>query len=155
MNWQKSRSLVCVTPRPPPLLCRKSLTQTPSSPFQDRVKKSLFDTISSTKSASASSSATPGAETKDGKADGAKTAASATAKPDAPRMIDGITQVKVELSKKQKRRMGKHLDEKGEKKRGWNWVDLVSHVCPSAFLLFVCVASSHQLVVLSLQLSRG
>lgn len=102
------------------------------------MKKSLFDTISSKKSAPASSSAVaPSADAKDAKVDAAKPAASAAAKPDVPRLIDGITQVKVELSKKQKRRMGKHLDEKGEKKRGWNWVDLVSHV-RACIYLFVC-----------------
>lgn len=35
---------------------------------------------------------------------------------------------KVQLTKAQKRKMYKFVDGSGERPRGWNWVDLVSHV---------------------------
>jgi len=122
-------------------------------PPGDRVKKSLFDTISTHKPAAAATGTAAATDAKDVKgaassgsgpssasssgASGSSGSSSsavgapATASMGAATAAPAITQVKVELTKKQKRRMGKHLDEKGEKKRGWNWVDLVSHLSKS------------------------
>jgi hypothetical protein len=35
---------------------------------------------------------------------------------------------KTVLNKAQKRRMYKHVNANGERPRGWNWVDIISHV---------------------------
>lgn len=37
-------------------------------------------------------------------------------------------QKKEQLSKSQKRRQWENCDHKGEKSRGWNWVDIVKHL---------------------------
>lgn len=40
----------------------------------------------------------------------------------------GPSKSSVQLSKGQKKKLYRHMDANGEHQRGWNWVDLVSHV---------------------------
>lgn len=42
-----------------------------------------------------------------------------------------VEERKTQLTKAQKRKMYKFVDGNGERPRGWNWVDLVSHVIPN------------------------
>ncbi len=123
-------------------------------PVKDRVKKSLFDTIgkkSSSAAATGTATGTASSSNADNKhstaAPGGTTTTPAPASAPATSSATAaqtITQPKAaELNKKQKRRMAKHLDEKGEKKRGWNWVDLVSHVRRCLFVVcHVCLLQS-------------
>jgi len=42
--------------------------------------------------------------------------------------VAGIKEKKVQLTKAQKRKMFDRLDTKGERPRGWDWVDIVKHL---------------------------
>jgi len=39
-----------------------------------------------------------------------------------------LEEKKVQMTKSQKKKMYKFVDGNGERPRGWNWVDLISHV---------------------------
>ena len=42
-----------------------------------------------------------------------------------------LEEKKVQMTKSQKKKMYKFVDGNGERPRGWNWVDLISHVTSS------------------------
>jgi len=42
-----------------------------------------------------------------------------------------LEEKKAQMTKSQKKKMYKFVDGNGERPRGWNWVDLISHVTSS------------------------